>query len=109
MEIRQKVIFLPVINKPIYKFFREFTNHRKKLTTRQFLAIDLSPTFLKTWTTDKSFQQSLQKRLLQTHMKSLASMYERAGPQFLTTIAGVTTWELREYYTVSDKSESENW
>ena len=56
MEIRQKAIFLQVINKPIYKFFREFTNHRKKLTTRQFLAIDLSPTFLKTWTTDKSFQ-----------------------------------------------------
>ena len=108
MEIRQKVIFLPVINKPIYKFFREFTNHRKKLTTRQFLAVDLSPTFLKTWTTDTSFQQS-EKRSRQTHMKSLASMYERAGPQFLTTIAGVTIWELREYYTVSDKSESENW
>ena len=42
-------------NPIIYRFFKDFTNHRNKT---KFLAVDLSPTFLNTGTTDETFQQS---------------------------------------------------
>ena len=49
LEIRKKVTFLSVINKPnIYKFFKDFIlTSKRKLTGRQFLIVDISPNILK--------------------------------------------------------------
>ena len=59
LEIRKKIIFLEVINKRIiYKFFKDFTNHRKKTNRAVDLVVELFPTFLNTGTTDETFQQS---------------------------------------------------
>ena len=60
-ETIKKARFIWFINNPIiYKFFKDFTNHKKKTNCRrlQFLAVDLSPTFLNTGTTNETFQQS---------------------------------------------------
>ena len=68
-----------MINNPIiYKFFKDFTNHRKKTNRAVVLAVDLSPTFLNTGTTNETFQQS-------GILESLASMYENSGSQFFGT------------------------
>ena len=41
-EKRKKATFLQVINNPIiYKFFKDFNNHRKKANRQQFFAVDL--------------------------------------------------------------------
>ena len=57
----KKVKFLWVINNPIiYKFFKDFTNHRKK-TNRAVVFVDLYPTFLDTRTSDETFQLSVKK------------------------------------------------
>ena len=46
-----------MINNPIIdKFFKDFTNHRKKTNRVVFLAVDLSPTFLNTGATDETLQ-----------------------------------------------------
>ena len=59
LEIRKKAKFLWVINNCIiYKFFKDFTNHRRRLTGWLFIAVDLSPTFLNIGTADETFQQS---------------------------------------------------
>ena len=46
-----------MINKRfIYKFFEDFTNHKKKINTAVgFSAVQLSPTFLNTGTTHNIF------------------------------------------------------
>ena len=41
MEIRKKASFLQLIQNPIiYKFFKEFTNHRKKTNKQAFTHLD---------------------------------------------------------------------
>ena len=47
-----------MINNPIVcKFFKDFTKHRKKTNGAVvFFAVDLSPIFLKTVTTNEIFQ-----------------------------------------------------
>ena len=65
-EIRKKVTFLLVINNPmIYKFLKDFTNQDRKLMEWQFLAVDLSPTFLSAGTINET-------RLLQTHIEEFS-------------------------------------
>ena len=68
----------------ILKFF--ITDRR--LTGQQFLAVDLSPTFLKTGTTDETFQQS-GKQSFRHILKSSASNYESPASQFFKTITGI--------------------
>ena len=64
-----------IISPIIYKFFKDFTNHRKK-TNRAvvFLAEDLSPTFINTGTTDETFQQSGKQDSLRHLLKSSATV-----------------------------------
>ena len=59
LEIRKKVTNLLMINNPnIYKFFKDFNNHRKKTNRAVRFSCRPPPTFLNTWTTDETFQQS---------------------------------------------------
>ena len=59
LEIRKKGTILWVINNPIiYKFSRTLLTTERRPTGWWFLAVDLSPTFLNTGTTDKTFQES---------------------------------------------------
>ena len=66
----------------IYKFFKDSTN-RIRLTGWQFLAEDLSPTFLNTGTTNETFQQCGKQNFLRHMLNSSASSYETSGSQFL--------------------------
>ena len=66
----------------IYKFF-------KGLTGPQFLAVDLSPIFLNTGTTNETFQQSGKQDSFRHILKSSASVYESSGSQFFGTTTGI--------------------
>ena len=121
MEIRKKATFLQVINNPIiYKFFKDFTNLKKRPTGWQFLTVDLSSTFLNTGTTNEIFQQSGKQDSSRHILKSSASMYESSGSQFFRSTTGVqsgpdvfdestfvktflTILELWKYQAVSDQ------
>ena len=46
LEIREKATFLELINKPITNISKILLTSERTLTGRQFLALDLSPTFL---------------------------------------------------------------
>ena len=92
----------------IYKFFKDFTNYRRKTNRVIDLAVDLFLTFLNTGTTDETFQQSEKQDSFRHLLKSSASMYEGSGSHtgiqsepdtfeksrfimaFLGTILGVT-------------------
>ena len=76
-------------NSIIYNFFKDFTNHRKKTNRVVVLAVDLSPTFLNTGTTDETFQQSGKQDSFRHLLKNLASMYESSGSQFFRTTTGI--------------------
>ena len=79
-----------MINNPIiYKLFKDFTNHRKKTNRAVVLAVDLSPAFLNTGTTDETFQQSGKRDSFRHILKSSASMYETSGRQFFRTTTGI--------------------
>ena len=48
-----------MINNPIiYKFFKDLTNYRKKTYGAVVLPVDLSPTFLNTEVSSKTFKKS---------------------------------------------------
>ena len=67
-----------MINNPtIYKFFKDFTNHRKKSK------------FLNTGTTNETFQQSGKQDSFRHILKSSASVYECSGSQFFRTTTGI--------------------
>ena len=79
-----------MINNPIiYKFFKDFTNHRKKTNRAVVLAVGLSPTFLNTGSTDETFQQSGKQDSFSNILKSSASMYESSGSQSFRTTYGI--------------------
>ena len=62
-----------MINNPIvYKFFKDFTNHRKKTKRVVVFSCDLSSTNLNTGTTNKTFQKSRKSRLFQTHIEDFS-------------------------------------
>ena len=52
----------------------------------QILALDLSPTFLNTETTNETFQQSKKQDSFRQMLKSSESMYESSRSQFFRTI-----------------------
>ena len=78
-----------ISNPIIYKFFKDFTNHKKK-TNRAvvFSSIDLSPTFLNTGTTNENFQQSGRQYSFRHTLKSSASMYESSAHSSLEAPLG---------------------
>ena len=64
-----------MINNPIFTGFSQiFQATERRLTGQYFLAEDLSPAFLKTWTTDETFQQSGKQDSYGYLLKSSASM-----------------------------------
>ena len=73
-------MFLLVINNPIIcKFYKDSTNHRKKTNRTVVLAVDLSPTFLNTGTTNETLQQAGKHDSFRNLFKSSTSMYESSG------------------------------
>ena len=83
----------------------------------QILALDLSPTFLNTETTNETFQQSKKQDSFRQMLTSSESMYESSRSRFVRTIneiqSGQDTFDesklimtfstiLTKYYTVSD-------
>ena len=68
-----------MINNPIiYKFFKNFTNHRKKTKRAVVFSCSTSPTFLNTLntgTTDETFQQSGKQDSFRHILKSSASIH----------------------------------
>ena len=55
-------------------------------------AVDLSPTFVNTWTTDETLLQSEKKGSFRHILKSLASMHESSGYRFFRTTTGFKCW-----------------
>ena len=55
----------------------------------QFLAVDLSLTFLNTGTTNETFQQSGKQNSFRLMLKSPAKIYESSGAQFFRTTTGI--------------------
>ena len=66
----------------IYKFLKDFTNHRKNTNRAVVFAMYLSPTFLNTGTTDETLQQSGKQNVSSLKLKSSPTMYESSGSQF---------------------------
>ena len=63
---RKEFIFLKVINRLIiYKFSKDFTNHRNKTNSTLVFSCRALPKYLNT---DENFQQSGKTRFLQTHI-----------------------------------------
>ena len=81
-----------MINNPIiYKFFEDFTNHRKKTNRVVVFSSRPFPNILKyrAGTTDDTFQQSGKQDSFRQLLKSLTSMYESSGSQFFRTTTGI--------------------
>ena len=84
--IRKKATFLWVINIPIiHKFFKDFTNHRKKTNRAVVFSSRPFPNILKYRTTNETFQQSGKQDSFRHILKSSASTYESSGLQFFRT------------------------
>ena len=64
-------------------FSKTLLTTERRLTGWYFLAVDLSPTFLNTGTTEETFQQSGKQDSFRHLLKTLASMFEISGSQFL--------------------------
>ena len=82
------------MNNPIiYKFFKDFTNHRKKTNRAVVFSSRPFPNIkyrnLNTGTTDETFQESGKKRLLKTLIGEFSYMSESSGSQFFRTIIGI--------------------
>ena len=61
-------------NSIIYKFFEDFTNHRKKTNRALVFSYRSFPTFLNTGTTDETFPQSGKQDSFRQLLKSSASI-----------------------------------
>ena len=78
-EIRKKVTFLLVINNPmIYKFLKDFTNHRQKINGVTVFSC-------RPYLQGLSMRQDSFRHIL----KSSASMYESSDSQFFRTTTGI--------------------
>ena len=78
-EIRKKVTFLLVINNPmIYKFLKDFTNHRQKINGVKVFSC-------RPYLQGLSMRQDSFRHIL----KSSASMYESSGSQFFRTTTNI--------------------
>ena len=97
LEIRKKATFY-VINKPsTYKFFKDFTNHRKNTNRAVSFSCRPFPTLLNTGTTDEIFQQSEKQDSFKHILKSSASKYEGSGSQFFRTSTGIQSRPLTNH------------
>ena len=76
-------------NSIIYKFFKDFTNHRKKTNRVVVFSSRPFPNILNTGTTDETFQQSGKQDSFRHLLKSSASMHESSGSQFFRTTTGI--------------------
>ena len=75
LEIRKKVTFLLVINNPIiYKFLKDFTNHRKKTSRAIVLSSKPFPNILKYRVHQWDLPAIWKERLFQTHISQLVCM-----------------------------------
>ena len=74
----------------IYKFFKDFTSHRKK-TDRAvvFSSRHLCPLFWNTGNIDEVLQQSGKQDSFRYIFKSSASMHDSSGSQFFITTTGI--------------------
>ena len=70
-------------------FSKTLLTSQRRITGRQILAVNISPTFFNTGTTNKTFQQSIKQDPLRHLMKSSTSMYESSGSQFFRTSNGI--------------------
>ena len=70
-------------------FSKTLLTTERKLTGRYFLAVDLSPTFLNTGTTDETFQQFGKQDSFRQILNSSAKIYESSGSQFFRTTTGM--------------------
>ena len=61
----------------------------RRLTGRQILDVDLSPTFLNTETTDETLEQSGKQDSLRHLLKISACMNKSSGSQFFRTTTGI--------------------
>ena len=87
--IRKQTAFLNVINKPIiHKFFKDFTNHRKK-TNRVVVLCCASFLNIPNCRDHQRVQQSGKQDSFRHIWKSLTSMYEGFSSQFLRTTTGI--------------------
>ena len=59
---------------PIYKFFEDFTNHKKKSNRAVVLGLDLSPAFANTRATNETFQESGKQDSFRDILKGSASI-----------------------------------
>ena len=88
-------------NTNIYKFFKGFTNYRKKTNWALVLAADLSPVFVNAGTTNETFKQSEKQDYFRHILKISASRCESSGSQFFKTATGIQSkpsWKLQKYY-----------
>ena len=118
---QKKAKFIKVINQLIiYKFFKEFINHKKKTNRAVVFSCRCLPNILKYCDYRLNIKKFRWSRFNQAQIKNFtANMYESSGSQFLQTTTGtqrkpetlwvikvsydptLPTWELKEYYAVS--------
>ena len=84
---KKKATFLQVINKPvIYKFFKDFANHRKKNNRVVIFSHRLFYNILKYMDHQGALQTIYKTRLLQIILKTAASIYESSCSQFFRQV-----------------------
>ena len=89
-EIRKRATFIKLFsNSFIYKYFNQFSNHKKK--TKKVTIFSRRPlhNVLNTWTTVEAFHHSGKQDSLRQILKNLVSMYASSGSQFFRTIDGI--------------------
>ena len=90
MDIREKATFFQVINNPItYKFFKDFTNHRKENNTAVISSSRPFPNILKYRDQRRDLPTIWKTKFFRHILKSSASIYESSGWQFFRTTAGI--------------------
>ena len=89
--------YLESLEKPvIYKFFKDFTNYRKRTGKVVVFSCRL---LLNTATAGQSSQYSGKKDSFRHILKSSASVYKSSGPQFFRTpIRGRCIWGIKACY-----------
>ena len=88
LEFRKKHISLGDEQFYYSQLFQRHSTERR-LTGWYILAVELSPTFLNTGTTEETFQQSGKQDSFRHLLKSSASMQESSGSQFFRTTTGI--------------------
>ena len=104
LEIRKKAAFLYGINNPnIYKFFKDFTNHKKKTNRAVVLSCRLFSNILKYWNHLWNFPNIWKTRLLQTLTEEYLSWTLFSGhfssKQFSVSFARVISTGLIFWWT----------